>query len=449
MKHLLPIAAAIASLFITTAHPQIITSTRLDLPPYDMAFDDDGFLTESDHSDDLSRVWDVAVVGNRIYGVGSIGGSVWISARTEDGAADTSFGSLGTGQLDAELDAYRPKIAASQTHGTILVADSGQLDYLHLARYDAATGTRDTSFVCDGARGQECTEGRTRLHLMFGVYDLEDLELTDLALDEARERIYLAVRGNSRSRGRFTCLVRLNWDGSFDTGFSGDGHIYEFSADGDDTYAKVGVRSDGGSYTAGQTVKGGSEMFTVKGFTETGHADTRFGILGLKDITTFGSPTVAALRVDSSNRPVVVGDHDATASRREFYALRLTTAGDRDTTFNGTGYRTGTFVGSTSLRESLEVTDAQLDGSGNLVLVGHRADEERNQYLGVARLTSSGALDTAYSINGSAQFDLHSNCWRIGSTSVAVDDHDRIVVGGWRLDDELAADQGLFLRSGD
>lgn len=322
MKHLLPIAAAIASLFVTTVHPQSITSTRLDLPPYDPSFDDDGFLAEGSGPDGIDRIEDVAVLGTRLFGVGAAGGSLWISCRNEDGSPDSDFGDLGNGRFETDIDPHSPKIVASRTHDRILVGDTGHLDFLALQRLDAVTGTPDTDF------GEN---GRARFHLEFGIHDLEELELTDLALDEAREKIYLAVRGRSPSHGKFTCLVRLHWDG----------------------------------------------------------------------------------------------------------------------TFNGTGYRTGTFVGSTSLRESLEVTDAQLDGTGNLVLVGHRADEERNQYLGVARLTSSGALDAAYSINGSAQFDLHSNCWRIGSTSVAVDDHDRIVVGGWRLDDELSADQGLLLRSVD
>jgi uncharacterized delta-60 repeat protein len=440
MKHLLPIAAGIASLFITTAHPQIITSTRLDLPPYDPSFDDDGFLAEGSVPDGIDRIEDVAVLGTRLFGVGAAGGSLWISCRNEDGSPDSDFGDLGNGQFETDIDPHAPKIVASRTRDRILVGDTGNLDYLALQRLDALTGTADTDF------GEN---GRARFHLEFGIYDLEELELTDLALDETREKIYLAVRGRSLSHGKFTCLVRLHWDGTFDTGFSGDGHIPHFSSAGDETITKVAVASDGGCYTAGRTVSGGSTALYVQRLTEAGAADTTFGSGGYKVVSALGSPTVAALRADSSNRPVVVGDHDATASRREFYALRLTTAGDRDTTFNGTGYRTGTFVGSTSLRESLEVTDAQLDGTGNLVLVGHRADEERNQYLGVARLTSSGALDAAYSINGSAQFDLHSNCWRIGSTSVAVDDHDRIVVGGWRLDDELSADQGLLLRSED
>jgi uncharacterized delta-60 repeat protein len=156
---------------------------------------------------------------------------------------------------------------------------------------------------------------------------------------------------------------------------------------------------------------------------------------------------VAALHVDATNRPILVGDYAATPSRRQFYALRLTTAGALDTTYNGTGYQTGAFAGSTSIRESLEVADAALDGSGNLVLVGHRADEESHQYAGIARLTSSGALDTSYSLNGSAQFDLHSTDWRIGTAAVAIDSDNRIVVGGWRLTDELAAEQGLLLRS--
>ena len=64
-------------------------------------------------------------------------------------------------------------------------------------------------------------------------------------------------------------------------------------------------------------------------------------------------------------------------------------------------------------------------------------------------MTSSGALDTAYSVNGSAQFNLRAPYWRIGTTSVSIDASDRIVVGGWFLADELSSDQGFLLRSRD
>jgi uncharacterized delta-60 repeat protein len=435
-------AVGIASLIVTTAFSQI-TPASLDFPPYDTAFGVDGYLTEALYPDAFSHVEDTATHGTRVYGVGTDAYSLWISCRNEDGTLDTGFGNHGNGYLETGSRPSHPKLAVSQSHGLIVAASTGtSSSAVQLVRHDATTGAGDTTF----GPGRS---GMATFRLTHGTTRLIPSEVTDLVLDESREKIYLTIQAISSTGGSYTCLARLDWNGSLDTEFGSSGLVVIHYSGTNDRHLKVAVTPDGGCYTAGRTVSGGSTAIYVKRLTASGNTDSTFGTHGYAVISTFGSPGVASILVDSLNRPLVVGDYAATSSRRQFYALRLTTGGVLDASFNSIGYRTGTFVGSTSVRESLEVTDAALSGSGNLVLVGHRADAESNQYAGVARLTSSGALDTAYSVNGSAQFNLRASHWRIGTTSVSIDALDRIVVGGWFLADELSSDQGFLLRSRD
>ena len=177
----------------------------------------------------------------------------------------------------------------------------------------------------------------------------------------------------------------------------------------DDTYVLAGSSE----------VVAGSTQWVVSKVTSAGAVDTSFGTGGHLFITA-NAGAEAATRVlrDASGRYLVAGSLRGTANL-DLAVVRLTSGGAIDTTFATNGIAQFDFGGDEL------VDDLAIDSLGRLVLVGLKGSPFAGDMF-VARLTSAGALDPSFGVNGrylpiTAQADgLHALVIAPGDAVIAV-----------------------------
>jgi uncharacterized delta-60 repeat protein len=143
----------------------------------------------------------------------------------------------------------------------------------------------------------------------------------------------------------YATVTRLLSDGSLDTGFGSGGHA--ILGDADTVAYAIGLTSDNKIIAGGYSGSGASQDLLVYRLTSTGSLDTTFGTAG-KTITSLSATTrdriesLAVLPDDS----VIAGGYSAVVSPSADYAriglAKFTSSGALDTTFNTTGYYLGT-----------------------------------------------------------------------------------------------------------
>jgi uncharacterized delta-60 repeat protein len=126
-----------------------------------------------------------------------------------------------------------------------------------------------------------------------------------------------------------------------------------------------------------------------------GTLDTTFGAAGkvLADIGTTGIAVQAAV-IQPDGRVVVGGQSD-----NDFVAVRLAASGVLDGTYGANGVVTVDLKSATGVASTDTAGGMALTSSGQAVLGGYRANGGENTY-GVARLTAAGALDTTFDGDG-------------------------------------------------
>ena len=206
-----------------------------------------------------------------------------------------------------------------------------------------------------------------------------------------------------------------------------------FVADGQ----AVAVQADGKILIAGTVQTGGASTanFAVARFLSDGQLDTTFGVgdsdgingLATIDIQT-QQDTAYDLAFDSTGRIIVSGQAVNTSGVSGFGIARLTTSGNLDTTFNGTG-KVFQIINSSTIVDPRSVAIQSDDkivvaGITRLTTVNALGDN----FL-TARFTTSGALDTTFGGTGYVITDF--NGLRDDAFDVAIQPSDgKIVVGG-------------------
>src|SRR5687768_11913602 len=112
-----------------------------------------------------------------------------------------------------------------------------------------------------------------------------------------------------------------------------------------------------------------------------------------------------AVAVDANGKIVLAG-RMTVGTETDFAVVRLNANGTTDTTFGG-----GDGFLSIDFAINDEATDVAIDASGRIVVVGtSNAGAGRNaRDFAVARLTSTGTLDTTFSGDGKLEIDFGTN----------------------------------------
>ena len=212
---------------------------------------------------------------------------------------------------------------------------------------------------------------------------------------------------------------------SLDTSFGADGKVTTSFSAGNDVGSGIAVQSDDKIVVVGTSDNGsGTSEFAVARFNVDGSLDTSFNVDGM--VTTFfsaGNDIGSGIAVQSDDKIVVVGTSDSGSGNSEFAVTRFNVDGSLDTSFNGDGLVTASFLAGNDLGSGIGV-----QSDGKIVVVG-TSDDLSTTWLAVARFTVNGSLDPSFGVGGTVLSISSSNGDDMGSGNAVQSDDRTVVVG--------------------
>ncbi len=277
----------------------------------DPTFSGDGLLTHALSAvDDSARAVAIQADG-KIVVAGSSGYDFALARYDSSGNPDATFSGDGvfTGSFGDNTSAV--SAMALQEDGKIIVAGygwSGSSWDFGVARL-TASGTLDTTFSGDG---------KTLISLDAGT-TLETVNAIALQVDG---KILLA--GNSKGSGsgnqQDAVLIRLNADGSLDTGFAGGG-VIRLNTSAVDDFNAIQVQADGKILAAGSDLDGLGNALIAR-FNPDGTLDDTFAGNGVFT-TLYGNGTSTVFDLAFANDGQVVAVGGSYTGTQDFGILRL------------------------------------------------------------------------------------------------------------------------------
>ena len=177
----------------------------------------------------------------------------------------------------------------------------------------------------------------------------------------------IVVAGNSYNGTHYDfAVVRYSADGSRDSSFNGNGKVTTDFDGSDDYGSSVAVQGDGKIVVAGSSGAGSNHKFAVARYNSNGSLDTTFNSTG--KVTTsidINGAYGASVAVQSDGKIVVAGS-SGSYPNDDLALVRYNPNGSLDTTFNGIGKVTTSFVGRTGSRAA----SLTIQGDGNIVAAG-------------------------------------------------------------------------------
>lgn len=209
------------------------------------------------------------------------------------------------------------------------------------------------------------------------------------------------------SVGTRALVAKFTASGALDPAY-GTGGKRSFSVGDDATVNALALQSDGNVVAAGTRTTGGSVDSLVARLTTDGDLDPAFNGSGRVVMNLGSNDRLTSVQVQANNAIVVgatIGSSGAVA--------RLTPAGDPDTTFNGDGRRTG-------IDMTVQAMVLQPDGK---IVIGGRAGND----FALMRLKPDGSTDSSFGGSTGVRADLGGYDY---VTGLALDGDGKIVAIG-------------------
>jgi uncharacterized delta-60 repeat protein len=313
-----------------------------------------------------------------------------------DGSIDKTFGNGGVVSTSIGKGTAYIRGLALQSNGDIVAVGSAQSGFA-IARY-TATGSLDTTFGNGGVVVTQVPVGR-----QDDAWGNAIAIQPDTSGDPSKEKIYVAGSCYVTTTNTDFTLIRYNANGSLDTSFGQNGVVVtpHFGNGIRDQANALTIQADGkivvagGNYSSSSTVP--SEMAVARYLQTNGTLDSSFGTSGIVMMTPSGPTNSYAIGVviqSSQNNGIVVTGY----SDLGLALARLTSSGQLDTTFGGSG--TGFAInGSMTLGASVAI-----DPNGDLLSVGYGTNLAVVAYLpgGTPDVTfGRGGVATASFVEGS------------------------------------------------
>ena len=393
---------------LSIAGPEAHAAAPGDL---DKSFDTDGKATPSFGRDALG----VAIQADgKIVTAGTTGlqggGNFGVARFNANGSLDTSFS--GDGLITTDFGpASAAEAVAIQSDGDIVVAGAvynGDPSWDFAIAVYNSNGSLDTGFSSNGLRAID----------FDGSYDWA----RGVAI-QADDKIVVGGDANIGGDTDFA-VVRLSTSGSLDSTFSSDGKAT--TGFGDFEHVNdVAIQTDGKIVAAGYGPVGSNTDFLLARYNTNGSPDFGFNIDG-KLSTPFGGGDVAyGVALQADGKIVAAGSsYDFDTEDRDFALARYTTSGFPDSSFDSDGKLTTSVYGDSA------AADVAIQANGRIVAAGFgTAFGEQN--FAVARFTSTGSLDTSFSLIGVANTNMAFDRDDHGE-AVAIQANGKIVVAGGR-----------------
>ncbi|MBI1862021.1 MAG: choice-of-anchor D domain-containing protein [Deltaproteobacteria bacterium] len=325
-----------------------------------------------------------------------------------DGSLDSSFGAGGV-QLQPLLTTEDRALAiVRQSDGKYVTAGYGYVGgaYQYLIARFNSTGLLDTSFG---------TNGKTA----FAVGSGQDYAFALAQQSDGKFVVggYSYVSATSRYN---MAVARFNSDGTVDSSFLG-GKVTASPGSGSSYCYGVAVQSDDKIVAVGYASGTFSDIALVR-FNSDGSLDNSFGDSGSKLVDVNSSIDYGyAIQIQSDGRIVAIGT-SSFGGGSSFAAIRLTTGGTLDGTFNFTG-KTFVQVGP-SLNDGRAVA---IQSNGRIIIAGY-AYNGLDYDFALTRLFSDGSVDTSFGTSG--KFTLPIGVANDRIFGLALDSSGKIIVTG-------------------
>ncbi|GAA4443745.1 VCBS domain-containing protein [Novipirellula rosea] len=195
----------------------------------------------------------------------------------------------------------------------------------------------------------------------------------------------IVMVGSSYFADNDITVVRFHTNGELDLTFGGGDGIATLDAGGSELAVDVALQSDGKIVVFGSS----DNDLLVARFTVAGVLDATFDSDGYAITDVNGIDSASEIAIQSDGKIVVAGNTDAGGNN--FSVVRYNTDGSLDTTFSGDGKVEIDFGASSD-----DVANSVLIQSDGKIVV---AGKSNNQFA-LARLTSSGLMDTSFDSDG-------------------------------------------------
>ncbi|WP_344960203.1 hypothetical protein, partial [Zobellella aerophila] len=320
-------------------------------------------------------------------------GDIAVVRYNSDGSLDTSFGSDGAVVigLDGANVAY-PVNMVLQSDGKALLSVSvpGAITLVRLTD----SGSLDSGFG-DGGVVSTTAGG-------------DSANISGLALQSDGKILVtgsLYTVANGPFSGRELLVVRFLEDGSLDASFGGGDGISRLFASFSASTAGLALQSDGKILVTSvrQVFSGGLTAHNdLVRLNSDGTLDTGFGTGGAADISMLGWSQFKDVAVQADGSILVAGNKNVSGNGVDFALMRFTGAGVLDT-----GFADGAASITTDIGNAHNYAwDMALDPDGKILLAGNRYVGADNDFA-VARYNSDGTLDTnfgRYTLSGTVNF---------------------------------------------
>src|ERR1700722_202941 len=224
-------------------------------------------------------------------------------------------------------------------------------------------------------------------------------------------------------------LSRWSAVGVLDTTFQGGLYVVpSYPGSTQDAGLAIKVQSDGKILLGGYVSPAGPPILAVLRLNADGSPDTGFGVNGYATVDPFGTGAeVTSIAVQTDGKIVAAGfTFNADSSLFLFVIARFTTAGVLDSGF-GTGGIVSFDFGKGGGNEAYQVA---LQSDSKIIVVGSANNADFSAiYLAVARLTTAGVLDSTFATGGLYSVNSPDGSCS-GGSSVAIDASGNIVAGG-------------------
>ncbi|HXJ66901.1 MAG TPA: hypothetical protein VNN79_24360 [Actinomycetota bacterium] len=312
------------------------------------------------------------------------------TGRSNPGDLDPTFANQGV--FDKPLGAPAAFNGIVRLSTGKLVAAGYKGDDLLLARFTAG-GHLDHAFDGDGL----LTMSRPNRELGAGAMSVHD------------DRIVVAggIETGSDSTTLDVYVARFLADGQPDPTFGGgDGFVETDAFGSSDSFEDMAVGSDGKPVVAVMSDVNGNQRAGVLRYTAAGKLDTTFSGDGKFLLPNGGKPFIEAVTVLPSLE-IVAGGQANFGSTFDFGLYGVKPSGATDPSF-------GTFgVATTDFDDNGDVVDAlAVDRRGRILAAGTAFVNQMNEYA-LARYTSNGQPDAAFSGDGKLAFSLGDSTDRV------------------------------------
>lgn len=384
---------------------------------------------------------DRIVVGGYGWEDCSEGKNFLLCRYNSDGSLDETFGCDGKVSTDIRYDGnddYANALVIDSQNRIIVCGYTEQChDKITVVRYKV-NGRLDCSFGCDGAA-------------VVSIRNSKNARGLALTLD-SYDRILVCGYTDTCNDSNFA-IIRLNNCGYLDNSFGVCGKVetdihYDISGvdiSGNDDYATgIVVDSQDRIVVSGVTTNNNNNTvlsdgadFVVVRYTACGHLDTSFGpqqtgmvVTDISnnrwDMGSFCQIAKTTIGIDSKDRIVLGGNtFSSCETEMDFAVVRYDTSGNLDSTFGTNGVQiTDIWCGNWDVANAMVIDDQD-----RIVLVGYTA--KCHDEFAIVRYDVSGNLDSSFGYCGSGKVvtDVIDDDAR--ATSVSIDSHNKLVVGGY------------------